>query len=50
MLLIDLIAIWRAWALFQDQRWVIVLPFILWIGAVGDHDHDGRFPEVVPLC
>ena len=36
MLIIDLMVIWRAWVLFQDQRWVILPPFILWIGAVGE--------------
>ena len=36
MLLGDLIVIWRAWALFPDRQWVILIPFILWIGAVGE--------------
>ena len=32
----DLIVIWRAWALFQDRQWVILIPFTLWIGGVGE--------------
>ena len=36
VLLSDLIVIWRAWALFPDQQWVILIPFILWIGAAGE--------------
>ena len=32
----DLIVIWRAWALFPDRQWVILIPFILWIGTVGE--------------
>ena len=35
-LLGDLIVVWRAWALFQDQQWVVLIPFILWIGTVGE--------------
>ena len=35
-LLGDLIVVWRAWALFQDQQWVVLMPFILWIGTVGE--------------
>ena len=36
ILLSDLVVIWRAWALFQDQQWIILLPFILWFGAAGE--------------
>jgi len=36
IILSDLIVIWRAWALFPDRRWVVLIPFILWIGAVGE--------------
>ena len=32
----DLIVIWGAWALFQDRRRVILVPFILWVAAVGE--------------
>ena len=31
----DLIVIWRAWAIFPDQKCVILIPFILWIVALG---------------
>ena len=48
MWLSDLIVIWRAWALFQlDQHWVILIPFILWIGIVGEYLAISR--ESVPL-
>ena len=36
LVLSDLIVLWRAWALFPDNRWVTLLPFILWIGLVGE--------------
>ena len=32
----DFIVIWRARAAFQDRQWVSLIPFILWIGAVGE--------------
>ena len=32
----DLIVIWRAWVLFPDRQWIILIPFIMWIGAVGE--------------
>ena len=48
MLLSDLIVIQRAWALFKDQRRVILLPFILWIGVVGEWTVFFKL-EVVPL-
>ena len=32
----DLIVIWRAGVLFPDRQWVILIPFILWLGAVGE--------------
>jgi len=35
-MLSDLVVIWRAWAVILDQRWVILVPFILWIGTVGE--------------
>jgi len=35
-MLSDLIVIWRAWAIFPDQRWVVLLTFTLWIGTVGE--------------
>ena len=31
----DLIVIWRAWALFRDQQWVIIIPFVMWVAGVG---------------
>ena len=41
----DLIVIWRAWVLCQDRQWVILAPFILWIGAVGELTFSGElFP------
>ena len=36
LVLSDLIVIWRAWALFPDKRCVILPPFILWIGLLGE--------------
>ena len=36
MLISDFIVIWRAWAFIPDERWAILVPFILWIGAVGE--------------
>ena len=36
ILLSDLIVIWRAWVLFQDRQRIILIPFILWIGVVGE--------------
>ena len=36
MLVSDLIVIWRAWTLFPGHRWVILPPFVLWIGSVGE--------------
>jgi len=36
VLLSDLIVIWRAWALFRDRQWVILIPFSLWIMALGE--------------
>ena len=32
----DLIVIWRAWTLFRDRQWLILIPFILWIGTIGE--------------
>ena len=32
----DFIVIWRAWVLFQDRQWVVLIPVMLWIGAVGE--------------
>ena len=32
----DLIVIWRAWAISPERQWIIIIPFILWIGAVGE--------------
>ena len=32
----DLIVIWRAWVLFQGRQSIILIPFILWIVAVGE--------------
>jgi len=37
----DLIVIWRGWALFPDRQWVVLIPFILWIGAVGEYTYSG---------
>jgi len=31
----DLVVIWRAWVLFPERQWIILIPFILWIGATG---------------
>ena len=36
VLISDFIVIWRAWALIIDRRWVVLVPFILWIAAVGE--------------
>ena len=36
VLLSDLVIIWRALALFPDRQWVILMPFILWIAALGE--------------
>ena len=33
----DFIVIWRARAVFPARQWVILIPFILWIGAVGKY-------------
>ena len=35
-MLSDLIVIWRAWVLFPDQQWMIIIPVILWIATVGE--------------
>jgi len=40
-LLSDLIVTWRAWALFPDRQWVILIPLILWIPTVGEHTFPG---------
>ena len=32
----DLTVIWRAWALFQEGRRILLIPFILWVTAVGE--------------
>jgi hypothetical protein len=31
----DLIVIWRAWAIYQDKKWVLILPCLLWLGLMG---------------
>ena len=49
VLLSDLIVIWRAWALFPDQRWVILIPFVLWIGAVGERTYSEKLFLFVDL-
>ena len=36
ILLGDFIVIWRAWVLFPERQWVVFIPFILWIGTVGE--------------
>ena len=31
----DFIVIWRAWVLFPDRQWVVLITFILWVGGAG---------------
>jgi len=42
MLLSDLIVIRRAWALFPDRQWVILIPFVPWVNR--------HFPGSCSLC
>ena len=45
IILSDLVVIWRAWVLFQNQRWVFLIPLILWIVGVGEYTFSGKlFP------
>jgi hypothetical protein len=32
----DLVVIWRAWVLYEDNKWIFFLPGSLWIGALGE--------------
>ncbi|RDB26947.1 hypothetical protein Hypma_005026 [Hypsizygus marmoreus] len=30
----DAVVMWRAWVLFPERRWVMLVPFALWIGTI----------------
>ena len=45
IILSDLVVIWRAWVLFPDQQWVILVPFTFWVVGVGEYTCSGKlFP------
>ena len=46
----DLIVIWRAWALFPDRQWLILIPFILWLGVAGKCHFLGDSSLFLNLC
>ncbi|KAF8068995.1 hypothetical protein FPV67DRAFT_1100792 [Lyophyllum atratum] len=31
----DIVVVWRAWILFSDQRWMMILPLCLFLGTAG---------------